>query len=155
MSELRVYKAHHRATYHYGRAKVTGTSHTGTYGFTNYFAGSSEDVARGLEKVFADFPDAVVIDGSDDWFAKPWTRPGKFINAFEIKPLALFHSGSSGVSKSGIIITEEDFDKIVEGFPKHGWILFTGPQGNRTRTTRTGIELGSVRRLKVYRNPRK
>lgn len=86
--------------------------HTGS-GLTN-FAG--RDLQKGLGEVFAAFPDAAVIDGSDDWYAPDWKRPQVWAERLGIKPLALFHSGVSGITRSGIVVQRGDLAKVAFAF---------------------------------------
>lgn len=94
-----------------------GGSHTGTSGFTNHWPGSTEQVARALKRVFADHGDVVVLDGNDDWYAYGCNRPEEFEQIFGITPVAWFHTGISGIAKSGIVVTREDFERIEREFP--------------------------------------
>lgn len=81
--------------------------HTGTSGFTNYFNNKPNPTA-----VFADFPDAVIVDGSDDWCAALEARPAMVVDKAGIVPLAWFHSGISGITKSGVVLTEAQFAQL-------------------------------------------
>lgn len=102
--------------------RAHGRTHTGTSGFSNHWPGSSDDVARALEQVFADHPDAVVLDGNDDWYAPDCDRPETYLRHFErLVPLAFFHSKSSGMSVSGIVVSREDFERIEREFPTKSW----------------------------------
>jgi hypothetical protein len=91
---------------------AAGGASTGTTGFTNFVGKSNNEGA--LAAVFADFPDAVVLDGSDDWYSNPLSRPSDICREMEIKPLALYHSGISGIAKSGVVIRFEDFERLAD-----------------------------------------
>lgn len=83
--------------------------HTGSSGFTNYFNNKPNPAA-----VWAVFPDAVIVDGDDDWSAPKESRPMALVEKAGLKPLAWFHSGISGITKSGLVLTREDFTKLSE-----------------------------------------
>jgi hypothetical protein len=91
-------------------------THTGSSGFTNYTGGA--DVPAGLERVWAEFPGAVVLDGTDDWYAFNHQRPERIalllLKERDIVLLAWFHSGISGMSNSGAVFRGEDMDAIRE-----------------------------------------
>jgi hypothetical protein len=86
-------------------------THVGISGFTNYLPG---DPRSQIAAVFQEFPDAIIVDGTDDWGAAREFRPETFEGSYGVKPLAYFHTGCSGISKSGIVITQEDFDSLPE-----------------------------------------
>jgi len=97
---------------------ASGGKHTSTSGFVNYIGGASQDKFQAtLEEIFAKHPNAVVLNGDDDWYASQCCRPELFPRKFDIQPLAYFHSGISGISKSGIVVSRRDFDKIEREFP--------------------------------------
>lgn len=127
-----------------GRREVTSTAHVGYSGFTNYFPGTREDIAAALEEVFEDHPGSVVIDGADNWFWHRYERPETFPRQFDIQPLAMFHSKISGISKSGIVVTAEDYHKIVREFPDQTW-------GSGEKAV-SGIDFSDTN-LRVYEDP--
>ena len=99
----------------------TGAS-KGTSGFTNYMGGYSDvHFNEKLKSVFEDFPNAVIIDGSDDWYAKIEHSPSTLCNKFHIMPLADFHTGISGISSSGKVIEKEDFIRLKKTCLKLGF----------------------------------
>jgi hypothetical protein len=108
--------------------RAHGQTHTGTSGFSNHWPGSKEDIARALTQVFADHPDAVVLDGDDDWYAPGCRRPAKIREVFGFDPLAFFHSGISGISISGVVVTREIFERIEREFPTKVWKQLRGPE---------------------------
>lgn len=92
--------------------RAHGQTHTGTSGFSNHWPGTTEDIARALEQVFADHPDAVVLNGDDDWYAPGCNRPEKFRVAFGFEPLAFFEAslpvrgvavGADPVEPAGVV----------------------------------------------------
>jgi len=101
---------------------VSTGSHTGSSGFTNYFGGyADEGLKKTLQEVFNDFSNVVVIDGSDDWYAELKYSPSSLCKKFDIEPRASFHTGISGISSSGRIIDETDFDRLKETCLKLGF----------------------------------
>ena len=72
------------------------------------------DVPATVAKALAAHPGAVIIDGTDDWNAPRELRPESFVQDLGLKPLALFHTGVSGISSSGIVVSKEDAAKIPE-----------------------------------------
>jgi hypothetical protein len=82
-------------------------THTGSSGFTNYFGNKPNPMA-----VFRDFPAAIIVDGNDDWSAKKEMRPASVVQDAGIQPLAWFHSGISGITKSGVVLTPKSFAKL-------------------------------------------
>jgi hypothetical protein len=109
------------------RAHVRGQSHTGTSGFTNHWPGTREDILRALAQVFANHPGSVVLDGDDDWYASGCRRPEKFRDVFTVTPVAFFHSGISGISVSGIVVSRSDFKRIEREFPSKTWAQIRKP----------------------------
>lgn len=78
--------------------------HTSSYGNVNYW-----DNSPNPEAVWKDFPKAVIVDGDDDWGAPDEKRPAVLIEKAGLTPLAYFHSRSSGITKSGLVLTRADF----------------------------------------------
>lgn len=89
-------------------------SHTGSSGFTNHFTGGPICQAKALARVFKDFPDAVVLNGQDNFEAPIVARAPALCARFEITPLAYFHTGISGIAKSGVVLSREDYARFQE-----------------------------------------
>lgn len=87
---------------------IGNDKNTGTSGFVNYFNNKPNPLA-----VFKDFPDAVIVDGSDDWNSKVEACPTSVVGKAGIEPLAWFHSGISGIMKSGVVLSEEQFAQFT------------------------------------------
>lgn len=122
--------------------QVSGGTHVSSHGHVNYIGGASKDKLRTvLERVFQDHPGAVVLDGDDNWYANNCRRPEAFVRIFGIVPLAYFHTGISGISKSGVVVTREDFEKIEREFPTTTFTQIRKPD-------RTGCVLRSC--VRVY-----
>lgn len=73
--------------------------------FVNYTGGAPTP-----EAVWADFPDAVIVDGSDDWTAPDYRSVWKLQREFDTPILARFHTGISGITRSGIVVSPDVFD---------------------------------------------
>jgi hypothetical protein len=86
---------------------IGARAHTGTSGFTNFFSNRPSP-----EEVWRVHPEAVIVDGSDDWYAKPECRPQALVEGSGVRPLAWFHSGISGITKSGIVLSRADFNRL-------------------------------------------
>lgn len=90
---------------------------TGTSGFSNFMGASAEALAKTREVIFNDFTNSVIIDGNDDWHAQSSDMPYVWIrlNA-PITIMAYYHSGISGMTKSGIVISMKDYYKLVSWY---------------------------------------
>jgi len=70
-------------------------------------------------------PTAVILDGDDDWYAPRISHPSRVAKEAGITPLGDFHSGFSGISKSGIVIKAKDLVKFKRTFKQlatqHDW----------------------------------
>ena len=77
--------------------------------WVNYSGASAVAFQKTRQQVFADFPDSVIVDGSDDWNDPIYRRPQAFLEKLDIKPLAFYHSGASGITRSGVVISKNDF----------------------------------------------
>lgn len=102
-----------------------GLVHTGSSGFRNYVVGSLYEGGREVkgpnprtrfETALADarreFPGCVVINGNDDWSAARQTRPETFCRLLNVDVLAYFHTGISGVTKSGVVLSPAQFETL-------------------------------------------
>ena len=90
---------------------LPGGVHVGSSGFTNYLGGSPKP-----EAVWADFPDAFIVDGSSDIYSPVERRPQRLARKFGIEVLAWFHTGASGVFMSGFVCTPEEFAKFRRAY---------------------------------------
>lgn len=84
----------------------------GHMGGLNYEPPCDEAVGEALDEVWTDHPGAVILDGTDDWFAPEHVRPELFEDMFGIEVLALWHTGASGSSTSGIVLTEAEYETL-------------------------------------------
>lgn len=90
---------------------LPGGVHVSSHGFVNYMG-----KAPAPEAVFADFPDAVIVDGDDNWFAPKEKRPEVLAREAGVAPLALFHTGISGITRSGVVLAPADYERLREYF---------------------------------------
>jgi hypothetical protein len=104
-------------TFYASRSPSTGSS-----GFTNFIGC---DMEKGLAEVFKEHPKAVVIDGSDDWYAPDAKRPEVWSSKIGLVPLAWFQSGISGISKSGIVVLRKDLRVISKCYKSQYGIELT------------------------------
>ena len=101
----------------------------GSTGFINYFP-SSERTARNVTEAYRKNGENIaIIDGDDDWFASMLFHPYSLCNKWNIPILDNFHSGISGIAKSGIIISKSDLETFIKKFnAKKYQILRNFPQ---------------------------
>lgn len=103
---------------------ATGQAMTGSSGFTNFIGRMSEDRKMKLhESMKAELGEHVIVNGNDDLRDKLHNRPEYFHMQFKKETgtdglLALYHSGISGITKSGIVVTPETFDAMTEWYEK-------------------------------------
>jgi hypothetical protein len=96
--------------------KVFRTSderHVSSNGFVNYGFSTQADVDRAMQQVFIEYPNSVIINGSEDWSSPEYKRPEVFSRKLNVEVLALFHSGISGVTHSGIVISRDDYEVLA------------------------------------------
>jgi len=91
--------------------RVRGDHRISTSGFSNYVP-SFDGVAAAKAEVFRDFPDAVIVDGSDDWLAPCCGSPQLLVRKFNLRLLARFHAGISGIASSGIVLAPSEFERF-------------------------------------------
>lgn len=87
-------------------------STTSSNGFVNHIFSTARDIERTKHQVFNEYPDAVILDGEESWHSADHKRPEVFARKFKIDVIAYFHSGISGVTHSGIVISKESFETI-------------------------------------------
>ena len=74
------------------------------------------------KKMEADLGEYVIVDGSDDFNSAKTVRPEVFINEFrQSRPLnevmlAYYHSGTSGITRSGIVVKPEVYAELNEWY---------------------------------------
>ena len=93
-------------------------AHVGSSGFTNYNPSGRSQTQEYVNQLLDEHPDWVIIDGNDDWGASRYCRPESFV--LEILGLekieAWFHTGISGMSKSGAIIDKKYYEELEKGY---------------------------------------
>lgn len=85
---------------------------TSVHGFVDYHFATEEGIQLTLKQVKEDLPHSIVIDGLDDWHRPAKDRPETWMKILNFPVLAYFHTGISGLSKSGIIIDRHEFTKL-------------------------------------------
>lgn len=93
----------------------TGGANVSSNGNVN-FSPSERALQAGLANVFRNHPDAIVLDGDDDWYAPLIEKVHAVLEEAKVKRLAGFHSGISGYSTSGAVLSAKDLNKIVRAF---------------------------------------
>jgi hypothetical protein len=89
-------------------------------GFVNYFP-SSERTAREVKAAYErNGEDIVLIDGDDDWYADEIFHVLTVLDHAGIKAVDRFHTGISGISKSGAVIKKADLPKFIGFIEKNG-----------------------------------
>lgn len=84
----------------------------GDMGGLNFVVAPASEVALAVEGARERWPGCVILDGSDDWYADDRVRVHDLCNAWRIVPLAWWHTGVSGVTPSGAILTAAQFDEF-------------------------------------------
>lgn len=95
-----------------------GLPNVGSSGFTNYNP-TPETRAAAIKEVFEDFPNAVIVNGSDDWYNPNYKRPKELVQVFKLPILAYYHDGISGVLYSGIVLDKEVFRNFEVDYEEH------------------------------------
>jgi hypothetical protein len=80
-------------------------------GWVNYTGGQPKP-----EAVFTDFPKAVIVNGQDDWYAGVHLRPEGLKGKLGVDIIAWYHTGTSGISKSGFVCTEEEYTQFAKAY---------------------------------------
>ena len=98
--------------------RVPGSAMVSSYGNVNYSPADPREskFKAYLKNIFNENSDYVIIDGDDDWYAPPLAHPSTVTRSAGITTVGTFHSGTSGLSYSGIVIMRKDYDKFVETF---------------------------------------
>lgn len=86
-------------------------AHVGSSGFTNYTGAKPKPA-----DVWADFPEAVIVDGSDDFGSPKQHRPTVLATKYGVNPLALFHTGISGITRSGVVLDRAGWEKFAAAY---------------------------------------
>lgn len=98
-------------------------------GFINYFP-STERTNAAIEAAYRNHgKDIAIIDGEDNWYASSIFHIDYLLQKFNIKKLADFHTGISGITKSGVVIAKRDLPKFIKAFNKSKWELYHNSPG--------------------------
>lgn len=92
--------------------RVRGDQHCGTSGFVNYMP-TFDGVRAAKAEVFRDYPGAVIVDGIDDWLSPACGSPQLLVRLFNLRLLARFHAGISGITSSGIVLSAAEFERFT------------------------------------------
>lgn len=87
----------------------SGIPSTSYCGFVNFLHRTKEQAATVRKEVFTDYPNSVIVNGSDNWFDPYQKRPKELAFEFKLPLLAYYHDGISGLVYSGIVIDAETF----------------------------------------------
>lgn len=88
-------------------------SWVGEMGGTNFEPATREETLAAIRWALCErFPGAVIVDGSDDWDAPPTVRPELWAREFGLRPLAWWHTGTSGQTKSGLVLRRSQYDEL-------------------------------------------
>ena len=103
---------------------ASASPNTGSSGFTNYFGRKTPEQLQKLhDDMREELGEFVIVDGSDNWSASDSFRPEIFIRGFTKvtgrEPIALYHSGISGMTKSGVVLKPEDFDALTQWYAEN------------------------------------
>lgn len=114
-------------TYYKSSGKHVSSSICASVNYFDRLKGPELDALH--DRMKSELGEHVIIDGSDDWGANVKHRPENFIMQYNRERLgiqsgpklldgvlAYYHSGTSGVTKSGIVVTPETFDALSEWY---------------------------------------
>jgi hypothetical protein len=102
--------------------------------FVNYTP-SKERTANNVNAVLQKYGnDIAIIDGNDDWNGCIIFKISTLLNKFGIETIDSFHSGISGISKSGCVINKSDLSTFIKKFNKMKWTLRSTNYGNMFNT---------------------
>lgn len=88
----------------------------GEMGGINYEAATFEATVEAIRWALAQHPGAVIVDGTDDWNAPDYVRPQLLIERWGIAPLAWWHTGLSGESYSGAVLSVEAYERMASSY---------------------------------------
>jgi hypothetical protein len=85
---------------------------TGDLGGTNYEKPDEAELARAVSKTLREYPGHVIVDGTDDWWAPVGLRVATLVDSYGIDPVAWWHTGVSGQTPSGALLTPSDYNRL-------------------------------------------
>lgn len=114
-------------TYYKSSGAHVSSSVCASVNFFDRLKGSELDALH--DRMKTELGEHVIIDGSDDWGAKEHQRPERFMMEYNRQRfgvqsgpelnadiLAYYHSGTSGVTRSGVVVSPETFDTLTEWY---------------------------------------
>lgn len=130
------------------------SSWQGNMGGENFDPPDEDAVIAELVQVWTDHPGAVVLDGTDDWFAPDMARPELFVELFEIEALALWHTGASGKSSSGIVLTQEQYELLNVRYRQLTGLYVEQVPSQRRQGSPSSCGCWDGSAFRVYHDPR-
>lgn len=110
------------------KAYIVGIPFDSGGGFINYVSRTEESAAWIRKEVFKDFPNGVIINGSDNIYDAYYKRPPRIVRMLSVSILAYYHDGSSGFQCTGVVIDkallpefEVDYEETF-GIPVNKWL---------------------------------
>jgi hypothetical protein len=93
----------------YGPARE---AYEGDMGGTNFEIATPQATAAAIHWVLGQHPGAVIIDGSDDWYSPAYVRPEVLCRRYGLRPVALWHTGKSGLTPSGVVLDPGSYEQF-------------------------------------------
>lgn len=120
----------------YGPARA---SWRGDLGGLNYDRPDPASTQAAIFSVQCKYPDAVIINNSDDWDAPAWAQPAMLARRFGAHPYGLWHQGASGLRCSGIILPSWEYAEFCDAYKlEFGFLLGEAPVSRGARPGRVG-----------------
>lgn len=88
----------------------------GEMGGLNYDLPTKGATVDAISSVLATHPGAVIVDGADDWHAPDYVRPEVLVRRAGIVPVAWWHTGLSGVKRSGVVLSSAQYEALCNAF---------------------------------------
>jgi len=82
----------------------------------NYEPATVGATAGAMRWVHQIHPGTVIVDGSDDWDAPLEVRPEALVGEFGLRPLAWWHTGTSGQCRSGVVLSSEEYARFADAY---------------------------------------
>lgn len=104
-------------------------------GMPYWDASNQEPMEVMVERVLSEHPGCVIVNGSDDWRHPISSRPEAICEILAIKPVALFHTGCSGIASSGVVVSRKDYKKMKDHLDSKEVVIYQNPtkQGKRSK----------------------
>jgi len=88
-------------------------SYRGELGGLNFQPATFTETARAISAVLDQHPGCVIVDGSDDWDAPEHVQIHELLCDWGIRPVAWWHTGVSGATPSGAVLTPEQYEAFA------------------------------------------